>query len=158
MHVWIEVDIQKLVPPHPQTMDIEEIPPVDELSKKRIYDHKEINPTTHGLNGFERRLFPRLSILTLGNVSIWKGNLFNPELRTVDLCLLANGVSWRRVSWVWTHLSNLPNPGASSVIYNLDPLGMWISLFRAAIPNTINILCSIWSGEPDSGQPHPPNW
>jgi hypothetical protein len=64
------VDIQKVVPLHPQTMDIEEIPSVDELSKKRIYDHKEINPTTHGLNGFERRLFPRLSILTLGNVSI----------------------------------------------------------------------------------------
>jgi hypothetical protein len=38
------VDTQKLVPLHPQTMDIEEIPFVDELPKKRIYDYKEINP------------------------------------------------------------------------------------------------------------------
>jgi hypothetical protein len=54
------VDVQKVVPLHPQTMDIEDIPSMDELSKfKRSYDHKEIDPTTHGLNGFERRLFSR---------------------------------------------------------------------------------------------------
>jgi hypothetical protein len=33
MHVRIEVDIQKVVPPHPQTMHIEDIPFIDELSK-----------------------------------------------------------------------------------------------------------------------------
>jgi len=60
------------VPPHPQTMEIEDtqVPFAGERSKQIGHDHREINPTTHSLNSFERRLFFRSSILTLGNISI----------------------------------------------------------------------------------------